>query len=69
MLLASGESGSHTIQETARRDCQARGIDLASATNCFWDFALPQLSKDADLAELQRGLHALRIEVFMLDPL
>jgi len=70
VLVASGESGPHTLQETARRVCSAKGVDLASVgRNCFWDSTLPQLADLCDLMELQRGLKENAIEVFFCDPL
>jgi hypothetical protein len=68
VALLSGESGEYTLQETARRICHAKGIDLASV-NCLWDFRLPQLANVADLGELQSGLKEHRVEVLILDPL
>ena len=38
-VLLSGESGPHTIQETARRVALAKGIDLGAA-DVLWDFRL-----------------------------
>jgi hypothetical protein len=68
VAILSGESGQHTLQETAKRICSAKGIDLASV-NCFWDFRLPQLANIDDLDELHRGLLKYGIEVLVLDPL
>ncbi|MFL5242980.1 MAG: AAA family ATPase [Gemmataceae bacterium] len=68
LAVLSGESGPFTLQETARRICEAKGIDLASL-DCFWDFKLPQLGTLADLSELRRGLEAQAIEVLLIDPL
>lgn len=69
VLLLSGESGPHTIQETARRICTTKNLELSAATNCFWDFNLPQLSKPNDLNELQRGLRANAIDGVIIDPI
>jgi replicative DNA helicase len=68
VAFISGESGKHTIQETGRRVCKARGIDPARC-GVFWDFRLPQLASLGDLTELKRGLSERRAEVVLIDPL
>jgi replicative DNA helicase len=68
VALLSGESGQHTLQETARRVCLAKGIDLAAA-NVLWGFSLPQLTNALHLAELECGLNARGVEVLILDPI
>jgi hypothetical protein len=67
-VLISGESGEHTIQETARRVCRSKGINL-DAADVLWDFRLPQLSVADEVAELSRGLRERRVEVAVIDPL
>ena len=66
--LISGESGRHTIQETARRICKARGIDLAACA-VDWGFRLPRLGDPAELATLRRLIAGRGLEVLILDPL
>jgi replicative DNA helicase len=68
VAVASGESGQAVLQETARRVCAAKGIDLAAA-NVVWGFELPQLADPAQLAALQRALEAEAVEVLLFDPL
>jgi replicative DNA helicase len=67
-VLLSGESGEHTLQETALRICAAKGVELASV-DCLWDFRLPQLADLNDLAELKRGIKDHAIQVAIVDPL
>jgi hypothetical protein len=67
-VVISGESGPHTIQETARRVALAKGIDLAAA-DVLWDFRLPQLANAIELAELGRGIKESGAEVCIVDPL
>jgi hypothetical protein len=40
----SGESGGATIQDTARRVCEAKGIETKDLGDIVWCFRLPQLS-------------------------
>ena len=67
-VIISGESGPHTLQETARRVALAKGIDLAGA-DVLWDFRLPQLASIVELAELGRGLRDSGAKVAVIDPL
>jgi replicative DNA helicase len=66
--LISGESGEHTLQETARRICAAKGIELADV-DVLWDFRLPRLADPLDLTALRGGLLAHGVEVLIIDPL
>ncbi len=66
--VLSGESGEATLQDVARRVCEARGFGIEDA-NVLWKFDLPSLSSALDLAELQRGVKANCIEVLIIDPL
>lgn len=68
VAVLSGESGEHTLQETALRVCAAKGIDLAAA-DVLWGFRLPQLSCQAELKELQRALDESKARVLLFDPL
>jgi hypothetical protein len=70
VAVLSGESGEYTLQETARRVCQARGIRLEDVRdNLVWQFDLPQLANPEHLAELQGGLRRDGIEALVFDPL
>src|SRR5215831_2023098 len=68
VAVLSGESGEHTLQETALRVCRAKGIELANVT-CLWAFRLPQLASAVDLGEMRAGLEAHAVEVLIIDPL
>ncbi len=67
VALLSGESGQHTLRETARRVCQAKGIDLAGA-DVLWAFTLPQLARLSDMIALRDGLRAHAVQVVIIDP-
>ncbi len=70
VAVLSGESGPFTLQETARRICVARGLELADiAEQLIWQFTLPQLATPSHLAELTRGLRGDGIDVAISDPL
>ena len=68
VALLSGESGEHTLQETARRICAAKAIGLESA-DVLWGFRLPQLASAVHLIEIVRGLHDHKVEALIIDPL
>jgi replicative DNA helicase len=67
-IVLSGETGDATIQETAKRICKARGIELGD-TDVLWSFDLPQLASSEDIAELKRGLQENHVKVAVIDPL
>jgi replicative DNA helicase len=68
VLRLSGESGQAAVLDTARRICQARGINLHDC-NVRWGFRLPSLSNDVDLGILATKLMEWGIKVVIIDPL
>jgi AAA domain-containing protein/TOTE conflict system primase-like protein len=64
----SGESGPHTIQDTALNVCKAKGISLGDA-GVWWGFTLPQLSQDDHLDALNAAIKKHSLEAIILDPL
>ena len=67
VAILSGESGQFTIQETARRISDQKGIDLADAA-VHWGFTLPQLGRDGDLVALGDAVLKHSIDVLIIDP-
>jgi hypothetical protein len=52
VAVVSGESGEHTLQETAFRVCEARGVTLADLGDRLqWCFVLPTFPDAAGMAE------------------
>jgi hypothetical protein len=68
VIVLSGESGPHTLQETGRRVASARGIS-PEKLNVLWGFKLPHLAESEDLSRLSAGLRSEGIQVAILDPL
>jgi replicative DNA helicase len=64
----SGESGDATLQDTARRVCRARGVELGDAL-VWWGFTLPQLADPEHLDALQDLIRKHALEVLLIDPL
>jgi hypothetical protein len=70
VLFLSGESGDATIQETARRVCQAKGVRLEDLEGkVFWSFDLPQLSNPQHMEALAEFIREHGIQVVVIDPL
>jgi len=67
-LFISGESGGHTIRETALRVAKSKGVDLDDA-EVYWGFDLPQLASSLELADLKRYLRDGQYGVVIIDPL
>src|SRR5262249_56258761 len=65
--VISGESGQHTLQETALRVCRAKGVRLDDA-DCLWIFDLPQLANASDIEALRQGLKEQEGKGLILDP-
>jgi hypothetical protein len=68
VAFLSGESGDHTIQETALRICDAKRVKLQEV-DVLWGFDLPQLANSSHMAEVQRGITEHGITFLVIDPL
>jgi replicative DNA helicase len=70
VAVLSGESGEFTLQETARRICDARGVSLGDLGDMLsWQFTLPQLANRGHMAALRAGLEHDHTEFVIVDPL
>jgi len=68
-LMLSSESGTATLQETAKRICKAKGIDLGELGDIMhWGFRPPQLTDAKHNAELTDFVLKNRIDVIAIDP-
>jgi hypothetical protein len=69
VAVVSGESGEHTLQETANRICKAKGLHLADLDGHLdWCFTLPTFSDLGVMAEFADELAKLNAEVAIVDP-
>ena len=69
VLLLSSESGTATLQETARRICDTKGISLGElGDQMHWGFRPPQLTDAQHLATLTDFILKNRIDVVGIDP-
>jgi hypothetical protein len=70
IAVVSGESGQHTLQETAMRVCRSKKILLDDLDGYLdWCFNLPTFSDLAGMKEFAKELTKLDAEVTILDPL
>lgn len=69
VLLLSSESGTATLQETARRISKAKGIDLAALGDRLqWGFRPPVLTESEHLAALTQFVRMGEFDVVAIDP-
>lgn len=69
VLLLSSESGTATLQETARRICRAKCIDLAElGDQLHWGFRPPILTDANHLLALAASIIERKIDVVCIDP-
>ncbi len=69
VAVVSGESGEHTLQETANRICKAKGLNLANLNGHLdWCFNLPTFSDLGTMTEFADTLASLNAEVVIIDP-
>jgi replicative DNA helicase len=68
VAFLSGEGANGTLQETARRICRAKQVELAKV-DVHWCFDLPRFDQDADLAQLHQRLRDCSAQVVFFDSL
>lgn len=69
VAVVSGESGEHTLQETARRVCDAREVNLADLGDRLqWCFTLPRFPDEDNMAVFARTLLGFNAELVVIDP-
>lgn len=67
VTILSGESGAFTIQETAKRVADARGVHLADA-DVYFGFQLPQVSRAPDILATIDMINETGSKVVIIDP-
>jgi len=68
VAVMSGESGLATIQETCRRICRAKGIELRDVPGLIFSPDLPRIDDARHQVALAEFLTADEIELVVLDP-
>lgn len=68
VAVMSAESGLGVLQETARRICRTRELELAKLDNLIWSPVVPRFGDAQHLVALDRFLQRDAIEVLILDP-
>lgn len=66
VIIVSGESGGATLQKTARRIREARGVGLSD--NLHWGLRLPNLSLREHLDAMERDIVRLGAKLVAIDP-
>ena len=65
-IIVSGESGGATLQKTAARVCEARGVSPGG--NLHWGLRLPNLTLPLHLAALKRDIDRTGAKFVAIDP-
>jgi hypothetical protein len=68
VAFMSGESGLATLQETARRICRAKGIELRDVSNLIFSPDLPRIGDARHDVALEQFLVGDEIELAIFDP-
>lgn len=69
VAIVSAESGEETLQETAVRICESKGVDFSHLGDAlFWAFRPPQISDCTHIASLAEFIDANQVDVLMIDP-
>ena len=68
VLMCSGESGSATLRDTARRICLDKQLKLSSC-DIMWADSVPRLSNLADQSALSNAIQQYKFAAVIIDPL
>ena len=68
VVILSGESGLATLQETARRVCESKGVQLSSIDNLNWSDFLPRFNNRKHLNAVEAMVKQKKCEVVIVDP-
>jgi hypothetical protein len=68
VIVFSGESGMATLQETAGRVCEAKGVQLTAIENLNWSEFLPRFNNRKHLNALEAIVKQKKCEVIIIDP-
>jgi len=68
VIIFSGESGMATLQKTAFRVCESKGIQLDAIDNLSWSDFLPRFNNRKHLNEMEAVVKQRKCEVVIIDP-
>jgi hypothetical protein len=68
VAVMSGESGLATIQETCRRICTAKGLELRNLNGLIFSPDIPRVDSLAHLTALEEFMRGDEVEVLAIDP-
>lgn len=69
VAMMSGQDGYRVLQDSAKRICEARKVNLEQDCDVLWSAKLPNLSDEAGRQAFGQVLQASKVEVVIVDPL
>ncbi len=67
--IMTGESGMATLQSTARRVCESKGLQLRDIDRLWWSEDVPRFDSPEHLEAVRHAIEALSLDVAIIDPL
>ncbi len=67
--IMTGESGMATLQSTARRVCESKGLQLRDIDRLWWSEDVPRFDSVDHLEAVRHAIEALSLDVAIIDPL